>query len=50
MKMTRKKARRTMLEVREARGMVVVGEGGKEDKRRRLRKALDRCVGMKYSH
>ena len=47
MKVTRKKARRTTVEVREAaRGVAVVGEGVKENKRRRLMKALDRCVGV----
>jgi hypothetical protein len=47
MRMTRKKERRKTVEVREARGMAVVGEGGKENKRRRLRRTLDRCVGVK---
>jgi hypothetical protein len=47
MGMTRKKARMTMVEVREARRAVVVREGGKGNKRRRLRRALNRCVSVR---
>jgi hypothetical protein len=50
MRMTRKKAIRKTVEVRETRGMAVLGEGGKENKRRRLRRTLGRCVGVKMVH